>query len=91
MSTNSRCIFIAGLLFTLIALSGCASNFRGSAREQSVGPGRMTASKIQSEVMSFTDSFNAAERTGQTVDRMTKLVERIEILLASPSRCRIGA
>jgi hypothetical protein len=46
----------------LVAVPGCASNlFSGSSsgREQTVGPGRMTPSEIQSEVMSFTDTFNA--------------------------------
>lgn len=45
----------------LLLAPGCASNLtRSPGREQTVGPGRMTATEIQSEVMSFTDSFNAA-------------------------------
>lgn len=63
LSLTRRCLLI-GLLLALAFLPGCASNFRGSAREQTVGPGRMTATEIQSEVMSFTDSFNAAITQG---------------------------
>ncbi|MBL8886839.1 MAG: hypothetical protein JNK16_09275 [Phycisphaerales bacterium] len=51
----------AGVALSLTSLFGCASNLtRSSGREQTVGPGRMTPSEIQSEVMSFTDTFNAA-------------------------------
>lgn len=62
-TTVRRCVLIAACAGVALAC-GCASNLpfgRDSAgREQTVGPGRMTPSEIQSEVMSFTDSFNAA-------------------------------
>ncbi|MGH7244167.1 MAG: hypothetical protein ACREJD_12200 [Phycisphaerales bacterium] len=66
MQTNLRhfVLVAASTLAVAIALTslpGCASNFQRSAgREQTIGPGRMTPSEIQSEVMSFTDTFNAA-------------------------------
>jgi len=58
------CVLIVKCALACVALSllpGCSVFSRSSSgREQAVGPGRMTPSEIQSEVMSFTDSFNAA-------------------------------
>src|SRR5689334_3878344 len=53
------------LLALLLVVSGCSGiRFRSpivrADGERRAGPGKLTPSEIQSEVMTFTDTFNAA-------------------------------
>lgn len=89
-----KCLLLAGwVAFVAGSVAGCASNFsRGSSgREQTVGPGRMTPSEIQSEVMSFTDSFNAAITQSWSGVSATGRAEAAEAGFLSPEGERATA
>lgn len=91
---GATCLLVAGgAVMAIASAAGCASNFsRGSAgREQTVGPGRMTPSEIQSEVMSFTDSFNAAITQSWSAVSATGRAEAAESGFLSPEGERATA
>lgn len=61
MLTTAHRALLFATCFGLAICSGCGMFSRNTGgREQAIGPGKMTPTEIQSEVMSFSDSFNAA-------------------------------
>lgn len=92
LTSVRRCVLIVSCV-GLAMLSGCASNFgrNSTPREQTIGPGRMTPSEIQSEVMSFTDSFNAAITQSWSAVSATGRAEASEAGFLSPEGERATA